>query len=292
MGVGEAEEPFEHDVDFRGEPGQQLRAFVGRARIGAVGRGAKREHHHQRRNNQHARNDGQANINTRATTVEQRVQDAHEHRLRLILVFVFRHERVLSVVRMVCRGLRGVVRIGFQHEILHEACRDNTAHKCAEESDERLLEIALSDHENNDDESHSEGRSEVRERNELVFLEIAGEMLVFRERDDGGVVREERQHGTQRGHARQVEQRFHQRTQQLLEQINHAKFHENLADGTREHADGHQVEAGVEQQVVGRVHHGVEHRRCAHFPAQKREQANHDGDADNASPIVSHSHES
>ena len=53
------------------------------------------------------------------------------------------------------------------------------------------------------------------------------------------------------------------------------KLDKELAYGTRDHTDAHQVETRVEQQVVGRVHHGVEHVGSAHAPPYEREQCAH-----------------
>ena len=293
MGVGEAKEPFEDDIDFRGQPGKRLGALVGRARIGAVGRRAERQHHHECRDNEHAGDDGDADVHTRAASVEQRIQDANEERLLLfpliVVLLVQGHNGVLPVGAR--RGLLGgIVGIGFHHEMLHETRRHDAAAEGAEKAYERLYKVALPYHENDDDESHTEGSAEVGQRNELIFLEVAGEMLVFRKCDDGGIVGKKRQHGAQRGHTGQIEQRAHQRAEQLLQQVDHAKLYEHLADGTRQHADGHQIETRVQQQVVGRMHHGVEHRGCTHFPSQQGEQAHHDEQADNTRAVVRRFH--
>ena len=89
--------------------------------------------------------------------------------------------------------------------MLHEACGNDASCKGSEKSDEGCGKIALAYHEDNDDESHAECRSEVGERDELVLLEITAELAVLRERDDGRVIAEEGKDGSQRGHAREVE---------------------------------------------------------------------------------------
>ncbi len=56
-----------------------------------------------------------------------------------------------------------------------------------------------------------------------------------------------------------MEDGAHEWPEQLLDEVYHAKLSEYLAQRSRQNADGHEVETGVEQQVVGRVHDGVEH---------------------------------
>ena len=60
-------------------------------------------------------------------------------------------------------------------------------------------------HEDDNDEAHSEGCTEVGEGNKLIFLKVASKSLVFGQRDDGWIVGKESQDRSQRGHARQVE---------------------------------------------------------------------------------------
>lgn len=68
----------------------------------------------------------------------------------------------------------------------------------------------------------------------------------------------------ERGHSGQVEQRAHERAEQLLEQADDAELDEEAAYGARDDADAHKVEHGVEQQVVGGFHNSVEHVGHAH----------------------------
>ena len=49
-----------------------------------------------------------------------------------------------------------------------------------------------------------------------------------------------------------------------------------LADGTHQHADGHDVEHGFKQQVISRLHKGVEHLGQGHLVGQKPEESEED----------------
>ena len=75
--VGEAEEPFEHEAHFVCQPGQCLDTLVGGSRV-AFRSGSEGQNHHQRGDNQYAGDDGDADVHTRASAVEQGVEDAEE----------------------------------------------------------------------------------------------------------------------------------------------------------------------------------------------------------------------
>lgn len=277
--VVEAEEPLEHKVDFVGKPRQQLHTLIGGARVRAVGRRAEREYHHERRDDEHARDDGYAHFNAAASAVEHGVEQAYEHGLLFLLAFLL----LLFLYLLLRHGVfRGILRISLQHEALHESRRTDAAEAGAEQTDERSGVVALTRHEHDDEQTHTERRTEVGERDELVFLEVACEALVVRKRDDGGVVGEERHHGAQRRHARQIEDRSHQRSQRSFEQRNHAELYEHPAYGAGYHADAHKIEYGVEQQVVRRAHDGVEHVGHTHHHAQIAEEHYYAGDAPDA----------
>ncbi len=277
--VVEAEEPLEHEVDFVGKPRQQLHTLIGGARVRAVGRRAEREYHHERRDDEHAGDDGYAHFNAAASAVEHGVEQAYEHGLLFLRTFLF----LFFLYVLLRHGvLRGILRISLQHEALHEARRTDAAEAGAEQTDEWRGVVALTRHEHDDEQTHAERRTEVGERDELVFLEVACEALVVCKRDDGGVVGEERHHGAQRRHARQVEDRSHQRSQRAFEQRNHAELHEHPAYGAGYHADAHQIEYGVEQQVVRRAHDGVEHVGHTHHHAEVAEEHYYAGDAPDA----------
>lgn len=165
--------------------------------------------------------------------------------------------------------------IVLDDEILHDARGDDATAACAEEAHEGLPEEALAHHEHHHQKAHAEGRAEIGEGYELEFLEIRAETLVACQRDDGGVVAEEGHHGAQRGHAREVEEGPHQRAEDALEHLHHAKLHEDAAYCSRENADAHEIEHRVEQQVVGRVHHGVEHIGKSHRLSDEIKEAKH-----------------
>ena len=118
MRVVEAEEPLEHEVDFVGKPRQQLHTLIGSARVRAVGRRAEREYHHERRDDEHAGDDGYAHFNAAASAVEHGVEQAYEHRFLFALAFLLL--LFLDVLLRHC-VLCGILRISLQHEALHES---------------------------------------------------------------------------------------------------------------------------------------------------------------------------
>ena len=215
MGVAEAEEPVEQRAGFGGEVGQDLRAFVGGAGIGAVGRRPEGEHHDEGRDDEHAGDNGESDVHAAASAVEEGVEDAHEEALRLA-VGHFLDEGVLCT-RTDVGGVGAVVGMGPDDEMLHEAGGDDAAHAGAEEADERGGQVALSHHVDDDDEAHAEGGAEVGEGDELVLLEIGGEAFIAREGDNGGVVAKKGHHRAERGDAGQVEERAHEGPEQPLQ---------------------------------------------------------------------------
>ena len=255
--VVEAEEPLEQEAYLVGKPWQKLDALVRRAVV-ARRSGTEGEHHDKRRDYKDAGNYGYADVDAGASAVEQGVKRAQEYAFLFFLLFL-----LLNLVPVADR-LVGVLRIHFEYLALHEARGNYAAYEGSKESYYRLDVEALPYHEHHDEQSHAEGGAEIGERNELVFLEVAAETLVLRQRDDGGIVRQECHHGSERGHSGQVEQRAHERAEQLLEQADDTELDEEAAYGARDDADAHKVEHGVEQQVVGGFHNSVEHVGHAH----------------------------
>ena len=94
--------------------------------------------------------------------------------------------------------------------------------------------------------------------------------------DNGRVVAKKSHYCSQSGHTRQVVKRLHQRTQQVLQQTHHTKLGEQLTDGSHQHTDGHDVEYGLKQQVVGRLHEGVQHLGQRHLIGQEPEEGEED----------------
>ena len=257
--VFESEEPVEDEVHLVSHPRDSRHPLVGGARVGArLRRRTKGEHHHYGRDAEHARNDSQPYAHAVLAAIEERVEESLSDRALAL-------ERDLLLVARVGSHRLGHLRIGLQGEILHQARRDDASDESTHQSHQRPLAEAQARHEGNHHQPHAEGRTEVGERHQLVFLEVLREILVFRQRDDGGVVAQESHHRTQRRHARQVEQRLHQRTQQVLQQSHHAELREQLAYRAHQHADGHDVEHRLHQQVIGRLHEGVEHVRQRHL---------------------------
>ena len=128
-------------------------------------------------------------------------------------------------------------------------------------------------HKDHNEQSHAECRAEVGERDILVLAKVALELRVFCQRDDGGIVREEGHSSTQRCHAREVKERTHERSEQFLQERYHPEIYEQASDGAGDNADTHKVKDRVEQEVVRRVHNGVEGVSEPHHPCQIGKQA-------------------
>ena len=263
-----AKEPEEDYVYLVGEPCDDGHAFVGGTSVGVCGGvGAKGEHHDEGGDAEHAGDDGEANADTVLAAVEQRVEKALEDgafALEGDLLFVaseFRHGGI-------------ELGIGLEGGTLHEAGRNDAADDGSDDTHQGTLAIAQTGHEGQHHKAHAEGGAEVGEGDELVFLKVLREVLVLRQRDDGGVVGKEGHNGAQGGDTGQVVEGFHQRAQDVLQQAHHAKLYQQLANGPHEHTDGHDVEHGLEQQMVGCLHEGVEHVGQGHAVGKDPEEPN------------------
>ena len=90
------------------------------------------------------------------------------------------------------------------------------------------------------------------------------------------VVGQERGHHAQGRRAGQVVQGHHQRVEQPVSQGHHAEFGEQGRHGPHQHADSRQVQHRVNEQGIGRVHHGVEcvhHAHLRHKDSKKAEES-------------------
>ena len=65
-----------------------------------------------------------------------------------------------------------------------------------------------------------------------------------------------------------------------LHQSYHTELGEELRDGTHQHANCHNVEHRLEQQVVGCLHEGVEHVGQRHAVCQEAEEGKEDDQED------------
>ena len=165
--IGKPEQPFEYEVDLACKPRQQRDSFVGRAGISAgLARRTERQNHHERRDDQHAGDDGEADVYTGPASVKQRVEHADERGLFMLMLFF------LDFLVFPDHILREVMREVLDYEILHDARRYDTAAERPEESYHRLPEISLTHHEHHHQQTHAERRAEIGERYELEFLEV------------------------------------------------------------------------------------------------------------------------
>ena len=294
----EAEEPVEQMTELAGQMRQQLRALIGFARVDdavAVGRrnAAEGEHHDEGGDDEHAGNDGKAHFYARLASIEQGIEDADEERLsgfvgmRLVLAihpFSINHFLLLAADDVLVQ----VFGMLTDHESLHESGGDDAAADGSHKAVERLGVVAVAHHEDDDEQSHGETACEVDEADVLVALEVTRELRVLRHGDDGRLVAEERHQSTGRRDARQPVERAKDRLEDALQEVHHAEDAEDAAQSGRQHAHGHEVEDGVEQQVVGCAHDGVEHVGEAHHRRQVAEEDDDDRQAGNATRYLIH----
>ena len=269
--VLEAKEPFEDNVDLVGRPADDRYAFVGDAEIFAVvACCTKGEHHHDGGDTEHTRDDGKADADAVLATVEQRIEETHEH-----AAFTLKGD-LLFVTAKFCVNGRVQLRVCPQCGALHQSGGDDAANDGTSHTNQGAFAEAQTCHESHDHQTHTESSAEVGERDELVFLEVTVEVLVVGQSDDGGVVAEEGHHSAQGSHARQVVERLHQRSEKILQQTYYAKLGEQFADGAHEHADGHDVKHSLKQQVIGRLHESVQHFGQAHLVGQQPKEGEED----------------
>ena len=256
--------------------------------IHTLGSTSEGEHHHQGTDDKHAGDYGHTYGDTVLTSVQQGVQHTHEQAsVLLLLLSVLRETNVgqylsARIVRH-CRGVLVLV-VGehLQGEALHQACGNDTTEDSTAQTNEWCQEIALAYHKDQHQQAHAEGCAEIYQRHVLVLLEVACKALVLTEGNDCRIVTEESEYRRQRSHTGHIEHGAHDGTQKALQQVHHSELHENLAQSTGYHAHAHQVEHGVEQQVVCRVHNGVEHVGKSHHTAHISKQGNDDEQAWNA----------
>lgn len=276
--VSEAEEPLKHHVALLCQPGQRLHAFVGSASVFARGGSAKGKNHYRGADYQHTRNNSHANLHTRLTAVEYGIEYAHEEALARSLLFGLNSLQLFLAIYLHCHFI-AIFGVFAADEVLHQSGAHNATAEGAEKSDEWGRGIALAHHKHNHQEAHAKGRAEVGERYELVFAEEARKLLIVGQGDDGGVVAEEGKHGAERGSAGQIEEGLHERAQYFLKERHHSELAKYLAQCASDHADGHQEEAGIDQEVIGGLHDSVHHIGHAHAIAEVAEDEAYDNKA-------------
>ena len=228
---------------------------------------AEGKHHHDGGDAKHTRDDGETDAHAVLAAVQEGVEKTHEH-----TTFALEGDLLLVTAGFVAdRSVE--FGIGFQAGTLHQTGGDNAADDGSCHTHQSSLAEAQTGHEGNHHETHAKSGTEVGQRHQLVFLEVAVEVLVVSQGDDGGVVAQEGHDGTQGGHTRQVVEGLHQGTEQIFQQTHHAKLGEQLADGSHKNADGHDVEHGLQQQVVGSLHEGVQHVGQGHLVGKETEES-------------------
>ena len=272
----EPEEPFEHPVDFFGQPGEDGNALGRGTVVYARRTGAEGDHDDGRGDDEDARNDLQAQFHTVLAAVQHRIQETHENTVLGSLLFGEVIGRFHHLVQ------HGAVqfRIGLEAAVLHDAGGNDGAAEGTEQTHQRTGELAVADHGDDDHEAHAEGGAEVGEGNELVFLKVRSEVAVLGQGDDGRVVAEEGHHGAQGCHAGQVVQGLHQGAQEAFQHGDHAELRHQLTQRAGEHGNAHQVEHGVQKKVVGRVHDRLDHIAASHLASQQGENDDEKGQED------------
>ncbi len=265
----EAEEPVEDHVDFVGQHGDDGDTLVGGTGIFAMfARRTKGEHHDHGGDTEHAGDDGEADVDALLATVEHTVEETLQHTAFALV------GNILLVAFGGAFHHRGIhLGVALEGETLHEAGRDDAADKGAKDTHSGTATEALAYHEGQHHEAHAKGSAEIGEGDELVLLEILGEVLVVSQGDDGGIVGEESHDCAQSRHTGQIVKGFHEGTQDVLHESHNTELDKQFADTTHQDADGHDVEDGLEQELVGCLHKGVEHVGQRHVVGEYPEEA-------------------
>ena len=256
-------------MDLLCQPGENGDALRGRTVVHAGRTRAEGEHDYGRGDDQHARDDLHAQFYTVLAAVQHGIQETHED--AVLLGFLHRFIGTAFGDALQDGGVQ--LRIGLEAAALHDARGDDGAAAGAEQAHQRAGDLPVADHRDDNHEAHAERRSEVGQGNELVFLEIGSEVTVLGQGDDGRIVRQERHHGAQGRYAGKAVQRFHQGPEETLQQRDHAEFRHQFREGAGQYGDAHQVEDGVQKQVMGGVHDGLQHIAAAHAGTQQAECA-------------------
>ena len=254
-------------------PGQYRNALGGGTVVYARRTGSEGEHDDGCGDDEHARDNLHTQFHTVLTTVQDSIEETHEDAVFILVVV----GNLLYRLHFPVDNGRIQLRESLQATALHDAGGDDGAAEGTEQTHQRTGDLSVSDHGDDHHEAHAESRTEVGQGDELVFLEVSGETAVLGQGDDGRVIGKEGHDGTQGRYTGQVVQGLHQGTQEAFQQGNHAEFRHQFGQGTGEHGNAHQVEHRVQQQVMGRVHQGLDHVAAAHFGAQQAEETDKEG---------------
>ena len=164
----------------------------------------------------------------------------------------------------------------------HQTGGNNGTDDCSQIADEhRNAEAftngrAQTDHKGGDDQAHAEGSADVAQSRQLVFLEETAEIVVLSQSQNGGVVGQVGGENTHSAGTGQAVQRLDQGGHQLVQQEDNTEFGPQGGNRTGQNGNGHDVEDRIDQQIMGSIHHGVEHIGGTHFRAQQDEEAEED----------------
>lgn len=237
------------------------------------------EHRHQPAHYDDAGHDVEAHADAARAPVEERLEQA----LSAISVadLAIPEDVVALGHRRHRRLLPAVLALA---EDPHETHADHAAEDGSEVAQQdgarqRSLRRRLAEHEGGDDQAHPEDRAEVDQGGDLPPAEGLDEALVGRQRHDrrvGQVGGDD----ADRGDSRQAEQGPHRRGEDPVGDRGDPDLRYEGGEAAGQDHQRHQEEDEVQDQVVRRRHHGVEHGGQPHPPGEDDEERGEDGERD------------
>ena len=124
--------------------------------------------------------------------------------------------------------------------------------------------------------------SPVGEGRQLELFKVAAEALIVGKGQDSGVIGKIGGQNTDDAGAGQSVYRLHKRREHLVDDRNDAKLDKEGGYRTGKDGNGHDIENSIKQQLIGRVHHCVEHIYNAHLTSYEGEEPDEQGKEDKA----------
>ena len=257
--------------------GRKYTPSYGGTRVNAALASAIRQHHDDRTDDKNTWDDGETKLNTVLTAVNQGRHGAHGdaaltdgalalRKLDTVIIHLISIDCVLFFTELTGAGDE------------QQASRENAAQDGAKATDSSgkngVDTVGAREAQDSTDNNHAdtEAGTEVNKRRNLIALEITHEATVVNKGADCGIIRQECRDSTYGSCTRQTKKRFHQRSDQLIEHSDDAKLSEQRTQGSAHDGNRHNIEAGVQEQRVRRLHESGDHVGGAHNHSHGNEQ--------------------
>ncbi len=225
FGAGETEQGHENEFQLFTDPGQQGDAFVGGTCEAALGGGVG-EHHDHGADNEHAGDNAQTHFHTAFAAAQQGVQKAGANAPFPDFTVTADVQRLVALIVVAWLGL--AVDLSGTHQ--HQAGADDAAHNGTKVADQNRQTKALAGRggdtrkKGGDDQTHAESGADIAQGGELVLFEIAAEIVVIGQCQNGRIVGKI---GSKYAHSAGTGQAiddFYHLGQQFVQQRDHAEF--------------------------------------------------------------------